>query len=325
MRLVVTGVRGLLGLNLALEASGSHDVIGVDRSPLASGPFGFIQADLTSPGTVSGILEQAQPDAVVHCAAAADVDFCEANPGVARQLNTELPRELAEACAARNIRLLHISTDAVFDGQKDGPYSETDTPHPRGVYATTKHAAEDLVQTADPAAIVARVNFYGWSISGTRSLAEFFVNNLKAGRAVWGFTDVKFCPMLVNQLADMLLKMLTLDLHGLFHVVGPQSMSKFDFGRAIARRFGFNEGLITPKSVDESGLAATRSHNLNLSVHRISTTLHQALPDFSTGLDLFYAQYKKSYPQKLQGYLQAAAAAAQAPPGLAGRTAGEGR
>jgi dTDP-4-dehydrorhamnose reductase len=303
-RILITGASGLLGLNLALDARRAHEVIGVDRNTLNSAPFPVIKADLLYPDAISNILKESSPEAVIHCAAMADLDTCESNPDLARQTNTELPAQLADECARRSIHLAHISTDAVFDGQKAGYYSESDQPNPAGVYSTTKFEAEKAVLQVNPAAIVARVNFYGWSLSGTRSLAEFFVNKLSRGRTVNGFTDVTFCPMLVNHLGETLIRMLERGLHGLYHVVGAQAMSKYQFGVEIARKFGLPESLISPQSVDKSSLTAHRSHNLWLSTHKLSTDLHQTLPEFSTGLDQFYAQFEQSYPQKIRSYQQ---------------------
>jgi len=123
----------------------------------------------------------------------------------------------------------------------------------------------------NPQAIIARVNFYGWSLGGRRSLGEFFVNNLSEGKNVNGFTDVIFCPMWVNHLSHLLLEMLEKNLQGLYHVVGAQAMSKYQFGLEVAKRFELRENLISPQSVERSGLTARRSHNLWLSVHKLST------------------------------------------------------
>jgi len=304
MRLLITGSSGLLGLNLALDAMRSHQVIGVDRDTLRSVPFELCNADLLDPDAVYRIVAQSKPDAVIHCAALADVDVCEAKPDLAYQMNANLPAQLADVCARRKIRLIHISTDAVFDGQKAGVYVESDQPNPQGVYAQTKLEGERSVMQVNPMAIVARVNFYGWSLSGKRSLAEFFINNLGAGKTVNGFTDVLFCPMLVNHLGEVLLAMLERSLRGLYHVVGPQAMSKYQFGVEVARKFGLKDNLISPQSVDKSSLTARRSHNLWLSTHKLSTDLDMTLPAFSTGLDEFYAQYRQGYPQKIRSYTQ---------------------
>jgi len=98
--------------------------------------------------------------------------------------------------------------------------------------------------------------------------------------------------------------MLEQGLHGLYHVVGPQAMSKYQFGIEIARKFGLKESLISPQSVDKSSLTARRSHNLRLSTNKLSTDLNMALPAFSTGLDEFYTQYQQGYPQKIRSYQQ---------------------
>ena len=134
LRILITGASGLLGLNLALDASRAHTVIGVDRSTLVSTPFQVIKGDLLDPDAIPNILKESRPDAVINCAALADVDACEANPDLARLINAEMPARLADLCARRKIRLLHNSTDAVFDGQKPGYYSESDRPNPSGVY-----------------------------------------------------------------------------------------------------------------------------------------------------------------------------------------------
>ena len=304
MKILVTGASGLLGLNLSLMEIGTHSIVGVDRSKLAGTPFEIIKADLLDPEVEHHILDTVKPDAVIHTAALANLEACEEQPETARQLNAELPGELAGACARRGIRMFHISTDAVFDGTKDGIYTEDDIPNPQGVYARTKHQSELNVLSANPDAVVVRVNFFGWSLSGTRSLPEFFINNLSEGKKADGFTDVFFCPLFVGDLADLLLKILAYRLSGIFHVVGSESLSKFEFGLLVARKFGFDEHLIVPVSVEESTLTARRSHNLRLSVHKLSTALGESIPGFSTGLDKFYTQYQQGYPQKMRSYQQ---------------------
>jgi dTDP-4-dehydrorhamnose reductase len=98
--------------------------------------------------------------------------------------------------------------------------------------------------------------------------------------------------------------MLTKKLIGLYHVVGPQPMSKYQFGIDIARRFGLDETLISSQSVERAGLIARRSHNLWLSTHKLSTDLGHEIPSFSTGLAEFYTQFQQGYPQKIRSYQQ---------------------
>jgi dTDP-4-dehydrorhamnose reductase len=287
-----------------MDAMRGHEVIGVDRGKLKSAPFPVIKTNFYNSRAFDPMLDSTQPDWVINCAALANLDECEKHPDQARILNINLPRELAESCATRNIPFVHLSTDAVFAGTKEDAYTEDDEPDPLGVYAQTKLEGERAVQKANPQAIIARVNFFGWSLTNRRSLGEFFVNNLSEGRNVNGFTDVTFCPMWVNHLSRTLVEMLEKDLHGLYHVVGAQAMNKYQFGVEVARKFGLRESLILPQSVESSSLTAKRSHNLWLSVHKLSTDLGHELPSFSTGLDGFYTQFQQGYPQKIRSYQQ---------------------
>ena len=305
MKLLITGASGLLGINLAMGAMREHEVVGVDRGKLKSAPFPVLKADFLKIGEIPSILDTTKPDWLINCAALANLEKCEEDPVQARKLNTDLPGELAVACARSNTRFIHISTDAVFDGTKEGFYTEEDKTSPPGIYSETKLDGERAVLEANPEAIIARVNFYGCSLGGRRSLGEFFVSNLSEGQPVKGFTDVIFCPMLVNDTARLLLEMLQKKLSGLYHVVGLQPMSKYQFGVEIARSFSLDENLISPQSVETSSLIAKRSHNLWLSTHKLSTDLGHEIPPFSTGLAEFYAQFQQGYPQKIRSYQQA--------------------
>ena len=300
MRILITGASGLLGLNLALETTRRHTVFGtVNEHALYSKTFTVVQTDLLVPGAVERLLESTHPDWVIHCAALANLEACEADPLLAKQINTDLPRTLASHVARSGARLVHVSTDAVFDGLR-GDYTEEDHPTPACAYSRTKLDGELAVAEADPKAIIARVVFYGWSLNGKRSLAEFFFNNLRQGRQVMGFTDLFFCPLLANDLADIFVRMLEKKLSGLYHVVSSESLSKYDFGIRLARRFNLDGSLINPISVTDSGLKATRSPNLTLRSDKLAKALGESLPNISTGLDRLYTLYQQGYPQLLQ-------------------------
>src|SRR4030042_629082 len=283
MRILITGASGLLGLNLALETTRRHTVFGtVNHHALNTDAFTVIQTDLLAPGAVERLLESTHPEWVIHCAALANLDACEADPLLAQQLNTNLPHKLASHVARSGARLVHVSTDSVFDGLR-GDYSEQDPPNPVGLYSRTKLNGELAVLAADPTAIIARVNLFGWSLTGKRSLAEFFFNNLSLGKQVMGFTDVFFCPLLANHLADIFVNMLEQNFSGLYHVVSPESLSKYDFGLRLAQRFNLDGSLINPSSVAQSGLKATRSPNLSLRTDKLALALGETLPHLPKG------------------------------------------
>ncbi len=302
-RLLVTGASGLLGINLALRESTRWDVTGISNSHRLMGvPFNVIPADLSTDGIIGNLIETNRPDVVLHCAAMANIDECEKSPEKAALINSIVPGRLAEVCSIKGIKLVHLSTDAVFDGSK-GDYLETDTPHPLSVYAQTKLDGEKAVLDVYPQAVVARVNFYGWSLTGKRSLAEFFYNNLSEGKSVNGFTDVEFCPLFVDHLSDLLIHLALGSHNGIFHVVSPVALSKYEFGCRIAEVFGLDDRLIKPVSVLDGGLTARRSPRLTLNTDRLKEALQIVLPGVEEGIHAFAEQHAAGYPQRLQGYL----------------------
>lgn len=303
-RLLVTGVSGLLGLNLAWLARDRFQVTGVLRGERAVAapectPFNVIAADLAVPGQIEWVMEQSQPDMIIHCAALTDVDRCETCPEEAYRINAWLPGAIARAAAQNNVQLVHISTDAIFDGLR-GNYIESDEPNPINVYGRTKLEGERAVADANPEALIARVNFYGWSWQGQRSLAEFFYNNLSVGRPLFGFTDIVFCPLLVNDMVEILLRMLARNLHGIYHVVSPETLSKFAFGRMLARHFGFDENLISPASHNTANLTARRSPLLTLRGDKLAGSLGEILPGQDISMQRFVELFHRGYPQKLR-------------------------
>jgi dTDP-4-dehydrorhamnose reductase len=294
MKILVTGASGLLGINFCLATAEEHEVLGVFQSnPIKSEDFRAIQADLTNPEELKQLINQFEPNLLVHCAALANLGYCEKNQTDAHLVNAILPGEIAKITANSNCKLISISTDAVFDGII-GNKSEEDSPNPQSIYGKTKLAGEILVLENDPNAIVARVNFYGWSISGKRSLAEFFINNLRKKNPINGFSDVFFSPLYVNHLISILLDMNNKDLSGLFHVVNSENISKYDFGIQLAKVFGLNPNNISPISVNDANLIAPRSNNLSLNVQKLSSALGYSVPSIEAGIEDFFTDAKKA-------------------------------
>ncbi len=115
---------------------------------------------------------------------------------------------------------------------------------------------------------------------------------------------MKFCPMLVNDTARTLIKMLEKGLRGLYHLVGPQAMSKYQFGVEIARKFALKESEISPKSILSYSLTAGAPTTYPYLPTSYPQLWDESLPEFSTGLNEFYTQYEQGYPQKIRSYAQ---------------------
>jgi dTDP-4-dehydrorhamnose reductase len=298
-RILVTGASGLLGLNLALGAIPRYEVLGVvHKHPLHDAGFETVQADLMNTAELPRLLDDAKPDWVIHCAALADMEACERQPEIAQYLNAALPGRLATEAAKRGLRFLHVSSDTVFDGAK-GDYREEDVPTPISVYGRTKRLSELAVKAAHSQALIVRPNLFGWSARGDHSLSEFFYNNLAAGKMVNGFTDRLFCPLLVSDLAAIMLELLEKGVVGMFHTVSADHLSKYEFGVAIAKRFGFDAALVTPAISGSGDGMAPRSLDLTLRTTNLVKVLGRRPPTIAAGIDGLFDQYRSGYREKL--------------------------
>lgn len=296
-RILITGASGLLGVNLALEAAKKYEVVGQTHSHSLFDPrFSVLEADLLKAGEIERIMDESRADWLVNCVALANLDACESQPELAQQLNAELPGKLAAQAAKRGMRFLQVSTDAVFDGVK-GDYHEEDAPSPISVYGRTKRIAELAVKATHPHVLIVRPNFFGWSVSGDRSLGEFFYNNLASNQTVKGYTDRIFCPLLATDLAAVMLQLLEENARGIYHVVSSDPMSKYDFGLAIADKFGLDRNLIEPTITIET--TAPRSLNLMLSTSRVQKILGHRPPTVSEGIERLLEQFHSGYRSHL--------------------------
>lgn len=302
--LVVTGASGLLGaclLRSAVEVG--WEATGLCHQHVIRDPAMQIAVvDLTDEVATRKLLLEIRPAAILHCAAATNVDWCEDNPEQTQAINVHATAVLAEIAANLSSHFVYVSTDAVFDGKK-GSYVETDEPAPLNVYARSKLAGERETFRRHASAMLVRVNIYGWNAQNKDSLAEWVLRRLEEGRDVPGFTDVFITPMLVNDLVSVLLAMLQQEMKGLYHVVGSEKISKFEFARRVATVFGFDSARVIPCKMRDAGLRAERPLDISLSSEKVSISLRRSMPDVDSGLRRFRELRARQYPQQLKKYL----------------------
>lgn len=303
-RLLVTGASGLLGANMVLAAIGRCRVA-AHAYPAALRAMGFdsLASDLTLPGAVERLMDDVRPDWVVHCAAQADVDVCERDPGMAIRLNRDMAANVAREAAARGARLIHISTDAVFDGEA-GAYREADSTGPVNAYGRSKLQAEQAVLQAHPQALIVRTNFFTWPAPGRSGLAAWFLGRLEAGQECPGFTDARFNPLLASLLAAILLDLVAGKSAGVLHVAGGSCISKHEFGVRLAETFGFDPRLVRAVSSDAGGLTATRGKNLCLNTAKAEQALGRRMPNLKESLDLFRLEKENGFSEGLMAVRQ---------------------
>lgn len=299
--ILVTGASGLLGASIvSLAQEQGREVVGLYHSHLVHVEgVKFLAADLTDQADALRVFEEVEPLSVIHCAAATGVDWCEEHPDEAQLYNTKMAALIGRITARSGARLLYISTDSVFDGGS-GNYTETDAPTPVNVYAETKLKGEREVLCENPAAAIARVNFYGWNAQNKQSLAEWILERLHAGNRVPGFSDVVFCPVLANDLAEVLLALLDQNLAGLYHVVGSEAVSKYEFARRVASTFGFDPEQVVPTRLADAELKARRPLNTSLNTGKISAALGHAMPDLESGVRRFAQLRGNGYADRIK-------------------------
>lgn len=288
---LVTGATGLLGSNAAVQLQNDYGVVGAARVAPVSSPLPFISVDLSDVRDRAGLVKKAEAKVVLHSAAISSINACEQDPALAHEVNVAASADLAKQAHDSGAKFIYISTDAVFDGERGG-YSEADEPSPSSEYGRTKLAGEYAVLEANPEALVARVNFYGWSPTGQRSLAEFFYHRLERGERVPGFDDVVVSTLYVGYLVQLLEKLVNQGAHGVVNVVSSEPTSKYEFGRRLAKNFGFDDGAVyRAQSTDH--LAIKRGSRINLSTDRITALLGSAPPDQQSGMDRLLADHRR--------------------------------
>ena len=210
--------------------------------------------ELTDGAALAGLLDSARPEAVLHAAAIGQANRCQECPDEAHRVNAALPGTLGRLCRDRGLRLVALSTDLVFGGDR-AFVREDDPVRPLSVYGRTKLAGEEAVLAACPSAAVARVALTlgrGHGVRGTST--ESVAWAIRAGRAVRLFTDEYRTPVDPESLAEALTRLLERGGEGLFHLGGPERVSRHELGLRVARALGLTEsGIAAGRQSDHTG------------------------------------------------------------------------
>jgi dTDP-4-dehydrorhamnose reductase len=212
------------------------------------------------------------------------VDRCETNRELAWSINAEGTGNVAEACRKIGAKLIYVSTDYVFDGNK-GMYKEEDEPKPVNYYGLSKLRGEELVKKTCDAFVVARTSvLYGWHPS-KRNYATWIMDSLKNRKRINVVTDHYNSPTYADDLAETISRVIERDVNGILHVSGKDRVSRYDFAMEIAEVFGLDASLVTPvKMADLKAWVARRPRDSSLDVGKAENELGIRFPKVTESL-----------------------------------------
>lgn len=250
-KILITGSNGLLGQKLVLLLANQSDIHliatarGKNRLPFTEG-YEYQEMDITNPEQVAEVIEQVQPNAIIHTAAMTNVDQCEFEKDLCWAMNVKAVEYLTEACEKHDIYLCHLSTDFVFDG-KAGPYSEEAQPSPVSYYGWTKYAAEEVVRRSKCRWSIARtVLVYGIVSDMSRSNIILWVKkSLEEGKNIKVVTDQFRTPTLAEDLAKGCWLMTDKEAEGIFHISGKDFLTPYEMAIKTADFFHLDKSLIS--------------------------------------------------------------------------------
>lgn len=288
--LLLTGATGYVGRRLAAGLAGAWTVYRASRT---SAGDGAVDLNLADSDSIKRAFDAVAPKAVIHTGAEADPDVCEKDPDRAKRVNVDAVKTLAGLCGVTGTRLIHFSTDLVFDGER-GWYTEDDAPNPGGVYARGKVLSEEAALTRAPGAVVLRISTtYGRPIGGRPGFVDSMYAKLSRGEAVSGFTDQWRTSTAADQLPEVASKILAdPDLEGVYHWGGAERATRFDTAVTFARIMGFDENLVHPGRAVDMRFASPRPRDTSLDSSKLAAAIGVAPYTYEVGFKALRGSWK---------------------------------
>ena len=290
-RILICGANGLLGqrLSLMLSTQTDYEVLNtsIERSFVFDNMlFDYNQLDITNRSDVKSLASSFQPNVIFNAAGATNVDWCELNREETWKVNVTAVENLTDAARKVGAKLIHISTDYVFDGI-NGPYNEEVQPHPIGYYGRTKLASENVIRTAGiPNVILRTIVLYGSGIGVKANFALWVINNLKSEKQINVVDDQIGNPTYVGDLALAMIKSFELNREGIFHIGGGEQLSRYNFAMQAAKVFDLDASLIKRIKTSDLNQASPRPMISGFITLKAETQLGMRFLNTAEGLTL---------------------------------------
>jgi len=300
MKVLITGSNGLLGQKLVelILDEGRDQVVatarGENRLPIAADIYRSL--DVTNPDNVSRVMQEEQPDVIIHTAAMTNVDQCETEKESCWQLNVTAVDHLIKACEKHDAYLLHLSTDFIFDGHH-GPYKEEDAANPVSHYGESKLAAEELLLKSNIRYGIARtVLVYGIAYDMSRSNIILWVkNSLEQGKPIKVVDDQLRSPTLAEDLAQGCYLMAKKQAEGIYNISGKDLLTPYEMACKTADYFGLDTAKMERVDASTFSQTAKRPTKTGFIIDKAKRDLGYAPHSFDEGLAIV-AQQMQSKP-----------------------------
>ncbi len=281
MRILLLGHKGMLGSDLLLKLSLQHEVVGMDKEEI----------DIVSAEECVKAIKESKPDIVINAAAYTNVDGCESAKEECFAINAEAVKNIAEACRNKNIRIIHFSTDYVFDGTAGKPYKEDDKCNPINVYGESKLAGESYLQSLADDYILIRTSWL-YGVKG-KNFVQAILEKAKTTPTLSVVDDQTGSPTYTKDLAAAVDLLISQNVKGIFHITNRGSCSWYQFAVKILQESGLDDVKVIPIKFDKLQRPALRPAYSVLSMQKFITTTGKTMQPWQLALQ----DYLKSIKQ----------------------------
>lgn len=283
---LVTGAAGLLGQHIVKALTKDFYTLAVDINDRPFDQYDdltYLKHNLTSFDEIKFALDDFAPDFIFNCAGMTNVDDCEKDKKFAHALNVEILENLLRI---KFKKLIHLSTDYVFDGH-NGPYSEDDKTNPVGYYGETKLKSEMALQESGKDFTIIRTNvLYGTGKDVRPNFITWLVRSLRDRKNLRIVTDQFNNPIHAGNLAEAILEIVEMDYSGIIHIAGTDYLSRYDIAVKTAEHFKLDAGLIQSITTEELSQIARRPLKGGLKIDLAKKLLKTRLLGIDEGLEL---------------------------------------
>jgi len=282
-KLFILGIGGLTGLKISHLAKDHFDIYGSYN--LRNPELDFLSSyniDITDSKSLENLFEEIKPNVLINTIALSNVDYCEQFSAEASKLNVDFVKNLFNISKKFSTKIIHLSSDSVFDGTKKLPYVETDDPNPINIYGDSKLSSEKII-LQNPSNLIVRASvLYGWlpkniahlesSSKKPNNFSQWLIKKLQNNENVKIITDEYSSPIIAEDFANSILHLIKNNHSGIFHSAPPIHMSRYDFSNKLANYLNLDSNLITPVKTSELGRKVKTGNNKSLDSSKLEST-----------------------------------------------------